>query len=129
MRSLTVGALAIAAFGFSLSAGIAPASAQVARPQLAADVSTGADFVQHVRWRGHHHRSRHWHRHGPSGAAIGLGIAAGIIGAGIAASAAAPPPVYVVPNDAVAYCMRKFRSYDPASGTYLGYDGYRHPCP
>jgi hypothetical protein len=19
--------------------------------------------------------------------------------------------------------------YDPRSGTYLGYDGYRHPCP
>ena len=28
-----------------------------------------------------------------------------------------------------AYCMRRFRSYDPNSGTYLGYDGYRHPCP
>jgi len=27
------------------------------------------------------------------------------------------------------YCMRRFRSYDPASGTYLGYDGIRHPCP
>jgi hypothetical protein len=29
----------------------------------------------------------------------------------------------------VAYCMRRFRSYDPASGTYLGFDGIRHPCP
>ena len=27
------------------------------------------------------------------------------------------------------YCMQRFRSYDPASGTYLGYDGVRHPCP
>ena len=36
----------------------------------------------------------------------------------------APPP-----SDAVAYCMQRFRSYDPASGTYLGYDGRRHPCP
>ncbi|MGB8044731.1 MAG: BA14K family protein [Pseudolabrys sp.] len=25
--------------------------------------------------------------------------------------------------------MQRFRSYDPGSGTYLGYDGYRHPCP
>jgi hypothetical protein len=32
-------------------------------------------------------------------------------------------------DDAVAYCMQTFRSYDPASGTYLGNDGYRHPCP
>jgi hypothetical protein len=40
-------------------------------------------------------------------------------------------PAYVAPaydND-VAYCMQRFRSYDPASRTYLGYDGYRHPCP
>jgi hypothetical protein len=29
----------------------------------------------------------------------------------------------------VAYCMRRFKSYDPASGTYLGYDGRRHRCP
>jgi BA14K-like protein len=28
-----------------------------------------------------------------------------------------------------AYCSQRFRSYDPASGTYLGYDGQRHPCP
>ena len=28
-----------------------------------------------------------------------------------------------------AYCSQRFRSYDPASGTYLGYDGIRHPCP
>jgi hypothetical protein len=32
-------------------------------------------------------------------------------------------------EDAEAYCMRRFRSYDPESGTYLGYDGRRHPCP
>lgn len=29
----------------------------------------------------------------------------------------------------VGYCMRRYRSYDPASGTFLGYDGLRHPCP
>jgi len=32
-------------------------------------------------------------------------------------------------DDAVAYCMQTYRSYDPASGTYLGSDGYRHLCP
>src|ERR1700727_240836 len=26
------------------------------------------------------------------------------------------------------YCAQRYRSYDPASGTYLGYDGLRHPC-
>jgi hypothetical protein len=32
-------------------------------------------------------------------------------------------------GDELAYCQQRFRSYDPASGTYLGYDGLRHPCP
>jgi hypothetical protein len=27
-----------------------------------------------------------------------------------------------------AACAEKYRSYDPASGTYLGYDGERHQC-
>jgi BA14K-like protein len=42
-----------------------------------------------------------------------------------------PPLAYAGPvvGDVVAYCMQRFRSYDPSSGTYLGYDGYRHPCP
>jgi hypothetical protein len=26
------------------------------------------------------------------------------------------------------YCAQRYRSYDPASGTYLGFDGLRHPC-
>ena len=39
---------------------------------------------------------------------------------------AAPGPVG---DDAVAWCMQTYRSYDPRSGTYLGYDGFRHPCP
>ena len=43
-----------------------------------------------------------------------------------AAVVVAPPPGG---GDAVAYCMQTYRSYDPRSGTYLGYDGYRHPCP
>ena len=25
-------------------------------------------------------------------------------------------------------CARRYRSYDPASGTFLGHDGNRHPC-
>ena len=27
-----------------------------------------------------------------------------------------------------AACARRFRSYDPYSNTYMGYDGYRHYC-
>jgi len=41
------------------------------------------------------------------------------------------PEVAVVPGggDDASYCAQRYRSYDPASGTYLGYDGQRHPCP
>jgi hypothetical protein len=36
---------------------------------------------------------------------------------------------YGYPQRDTAYCMSHFRSYDPASGTYLGFDGLRHSCP
>ncbi len=37
----------------------------------------------------------------------------------------------VQPDDgiSIAYCQQTYRSYDVTSGTYLGYDGLRHPCP
>lgn len=44
-----------------------------------------------------------------------------------------PPPLvsYGGPagGDAVASCAQRYKSYDPASGTFLGYDGARHHCP
>ena len=58
------------------------------------------------------------------GAAIGLGVGAAIVGGAIAAGAAEQQR-----QNAVSYCMQRFRSYDPNSGTYLGNDGLRHPCP
>jgi hypothetical protein len=45
----------------------------------------------------------------------------------------APRYTYVAPryaySDADAWCAQRFRSFDPISNTYLGYDGFRHPCP
>jgi len=38
-------------------------------------------------------------------------------------------PAPSVAGDPIAYCMQRFRSYDPVSQTYLGFDGLRHPCP
>ena len=92
------------------------------------------------------------YRHGGGGGIIPGAIAGAIIGGAIATAPygyyggpgyAAPgyygdqyydddAPVVVAPapgGDAVAYCMQTYRSYDPRSGTYLGFDGYRHPCP
>lgn len=28
----------------------------------------------------------------------------------------------------VEWCLNRYRSYDPSSDTFLGYDGYRHRC-
>jgi BA14K-like protein len=42
------------------------------------------------------------------------------------AVAVVPAPVG---DDSAGYCAQRYRSYDPASGTYLGFDGQRHPCP
>ena len=95
--------------------------------------------IETVRWRG-----RGWR--GRGGAGVGAAIVGGAILGGLLAApyyAADPyyrygpgpyygPGYYYAPGyggNAVAYCMQRFRSYDPASGTYLGYDGYRHPCP
>jgi BA14K-like protein len=36
-------------------------------------------------------------------------------------------PCYAMGPD-VGYCAQRYRSYDPASGTFMGYDGRRHPC-
>lgn len=114
------------------------AAAPVSAAPLARDTgltNTANSNVTEVQWRRHgrwhhgHHRWHHrhgWrHRHGGWGPALG-GLAAGaIIGGAIASSQAQA----AANADAVAYCSQRYRSYDPASGTYLGYDGNRHACP
>ena len=82
------------------------------------------ETVQYRRWHhGYRHHGWHHRRHHGTGAAVLGGLAAGaIIGGAIANSQARA-------NDTVVYCAQRYRSYDVASGTYLGYDGNRHPCP
>jgi len=58
-----------------------------------------------------------------TGAMIGAGILGLIIGGMIASEAQRQQ------QQSSAYCVQRFRSYDPQSMTYLGYDGLRHPCP
>ena len=98
--------------------------------------SAATATVEQVRWRGR---------------GVGIGIGAGILGGAIIGGALAAPyyydrpyayypapryyapaPSYYAappPGDADAYCFSRFRSYDPRTRTYMGYDGYRHPCP
>jgi len=91
------------------------------------------------------------------GLGIGLGLAAGALAGGILGAtgpygyygygpgyAYAPGYVYgygpgygyapgygqgYAGGGEAAYCQQRFRSYDPGSGTYLGFDGVRHSCP
>jgi BA14K-like protein len=62
----------------------------------------------------------------PSSAWIG---GAGLFGSNPERSAL-PYPSQVVIGSArdPSYCARRFRSYDPASSTFVGRDGVRHPC-
>jgi hypothetical protein len=93
----------------------------------------------------------HGSHHGSGGGAVIPGAIAGAVVGGAIASQVYGGPAYVGPgygydgppadyyddaagpppgdNDGVAYCMQTYRSYDPQSGTYLGNDGQRHPCP
>jgi BA14K-like protein len=98
----------------------------------------------------------HWHGgygRGYGGYGVGVGVAALATGALIGGAIASQNQGYYYPdqnypgysgpgyvyNDAapvaynnggsVAYCEQTYRSYDPASGSYLGYDGVRHACP
>jgi len=36
---------------------------------------------------------------------------------------------YAGAGGGVEYCMQRYRTYDPRSGTFIGNDGHRHPCP
>ena len=123
--------IAIAVTGALLAA--APASAAPPPAGAAKVVPAPANMIEPVRSRGH----------GGGGAVIG-GLAAGMILGGIIASQpyyyggpcygpAYPPPYYYGPGpygppDFDAYCFSRYRSYDPYSGTYMGFDGVRRPC-
>ena len=131
MRKLMLASVATAALAMTMNvatpahaAGLRPAT-----PLIATQVDSG-NLVTKVRWNGHHrHHShnRHWRgRHyyygrDDWGPALGLGLGAGLLLGGLAANAQA--------QSAIAWCDRHYRSYDPRTQTYLGYDGYRHSCP
>ena len=135
VRPLVAGAMLMAAIAaLSTTAQAAPVGILASGGSVAGASTPGG--VEPIRYR--------------RGRGIGYGIGAGILGGVIAGTLLAPryygpsyygpsysrryyaepPVVYDEPgDDDIEYCLRRFRSYDPRSGTYLGYDGYRHPCP
>jgi BA14K-like protein len=85
--------------------------------------NAAAPSIETVQWR------RGWR--GRGGGGWGPGIVAGAIVGG-APGYYAPGPGYATGDSGGnddAYCSERFRSYDPSSRTYMGYDGQRHPCP
>jgi hypothetical protein len=66
-----------------------------------------------------------------------LDAAAGVVnGAVNTAGAIATAPFRAMDGDRsyammqgdASYCAQRYRSFDPRSGTFMGYDGRRHPC-
>ena len=140
MRRLILAAVAAATFGgVALTGGATPVDARDgARPTMHR-VAPAESYVQYRAYGprrsygGGYYGGRYHRRDSDNAVAAGVaGLAAGaLIGGAIASQQAqAAAPTYVVPDQSgVAYCAQRFRSYDPASGTYLGNDGLRHSCP
>lgn len=102
----------------------APASAQALRSGAATFANRDA-VVEQVQYRRRYYRG--YRRGFDPGAAVALGIIGFAAGA-IASGALAPAPYVVGDPNWIAYCASRYRSFDPVSGTYLGFDGLRHYC-
>lgn len=133
MAALLGGAVALATLSAAHATMPVSQSAPHGMTAVKADNATGTrahvelvrdrDRDRRHRRRGRHHNRRHDRDRGGfwPGAAFGA-----VIGGMLAAPRYEAVPDY---DPDVAWCVRHYRSYDVRSGTYLGYDGYRHPCP
>ena len=108
---------------FASQANAAPLTAGTAA--LNSAVPTATENVQYYHRHGYrrgYYGHRHHHHGGSTAAGIGLGLAAGAIIGGAIASGQAQA------QQNAAYCAQRYRSYDPASNTFLAKDGNRYPC-
>jgi hypothetical protein len=145
MRNVLLSGIALASVLMLQSS---PALAQHAHG--ASHAHMGHGYAGHGAGRFHHGGHAHGYR---PGYGIGVGAAAVATGALIGGAIASQNQGYYYPDQnypvysgpgyvyggaapaaynnggSVAYCEQTYRSYDPASGSYLGYDGIRHPCP
>lgn len=122
-------ALILAATPMALSAPAmsAPLTADTGLSRAIPAATETVQFRRGYGYRGYRggYRGGYGYRRGPSGGAILGGLAAGaIIGGAIAAGQA-----NAAAQQNASYCAQRYRSYDPASGTYLNNDGNRYPCP
>ncbi|MBF9198137.1 BA14K family protein [Microvirga sp. BT290] len=132
MRKFVTALVAVAVLAPVLPASAAPIQAR-SLPQLEQDYPNES-YAQYYR-RGYrpYYRDRYYYRR-DNGAAVAAGVAglaAGALIAGAIASQAqpaAPQPPGVVDPQVAAYCARKYRSYDPGTGTFLASNGMRYVC-
>jgi uncharacterized protein YcfJ len=124
MAALLGGAAVLVTLNVAQAAMPVPQS-QPVKALMAANAASAQGQVELVRDR----RRRGW-RHGRRHRRDGYWPGAAF-GAVIGGMLAAQPRYYgrQAYGSAVSWCMRRYRSYDPYSRTYLGYDGYRHSCP
>ncbi|EIM26180.1 BA14K-like protein [Microvirga lotononidis] len=96
----------------------------------------GESYTQYRRYYGgpRYYNGPRYYRRGGNGGAVAagvLGLAAGALVAGAIANqaqAAPPPPPGTQDPQLAAYCARKYRSYDPVTGTFMANNGYRYVC-
>jgi len=127
-----IGGLAVAAVVAAGSVAAAP-QAQAGSGFYGAQVHQvgGKKKYWNNRYYNNRYRPRYysngWNNNWWVGPAIGFG-------AGVLLGSALTAPRYYAPaapryyGDRNAYCARKYRSYNPYTGTYTGYDGRQHYC-
>jgi BA14K-like protein len=113
--------------------GGAVAANAISRPGPTAFASQYVDAVEHIQYRnGNYGRryggGRYGYRRNNNGRNIGIGIGAAIIG-GIILNEAARADHRSSHGDQWDRCAQTYRSFEPSTGMYTGYDGERHTCP
>jgi hypothetical protein len=118
----------------ALSAGLIPATAPAnAQPNISEAGLSSQSALTKVQWRGHR---GYWRGHrgwDGDGVGLGLGVAGALLGGAIIANEYDGDGYYdgtaYDGDDGVGRCAATFRSFDPNTGTYVGYDGIVRPCP
>jgi hypothetical protein len=128
MRKTIMAALGAAVLVGVGAPGASPASAgEKATP----DITRAYPNESYSQWYWYRGR-RYWGRGPGPGAAVAAGVAGlaagAIVGSAIANNAAARPLPQTADPDFIAYCSRKYRTFDPQDGTFLARDGQRYMC-
>jgi hypothetical protein len=127
LRSKKLATLASVLLAAAASSTFPAGATPVSFAAKAAAVQTGAPNLQAVAWRGGRGYGDgphygHWRGHRGWGPGIVGGLVAGALIAGAIREGRADDADFE-------RCEDRYRSFDRASGTYLGSDGERHVCP